>query len=188
MSLGKANIAGLTSSQQRSEMKSILAGTWPPLKPLPVFKYETAEYRAAIDFDKLRGEWVCRKTSFPSNTVQELRGQLRAITLTLPHSETEVLMEPVEQQHQELEKDASRRIQALREWKENYEAGAAYFELRNHLSESQRSEADDSLRFSLTARQLQFSPKNIAWVFDACSTAGGRFAALMELARRNKSR
>ena len=67
MSFGKANIAGLASGRQQSEMKSILAGTWPPLKPLPVFKYENAAYRARIDFDKLRGEWVCRKTSFPSN-------------------------------------------------------------------------------------------------------------------------
>ena len=59
MKLNRANIAGLTSPGQQSEMKSILAGTWPPLKPLPVFKYETEEYRATIDFDKKRGEWVC---------------------------------------------------------------------------------------------------------------------------------
>src|SRR5215472_11531773 len=84
MRLIKANIAGLTSPGQQSEMKSILAGTWPPLKPLPVFKYETVAYRATIDFDKLRGEWVCRKTSLPSNKVQELRGGLREVTLALP--------------------------------------------------------------------------------------------------------
>ena len=64
-------------------MKSILAGAWPPLKPLPVFKYETVDYRATIDFDRRRGEWVCRKTSLPSNKVQELRGGLREITMQL---------------------------------------------------------------------------------------------------------
>src|SRR5262249_23339657 len=74
MRLRKANIAGLTSPLQQAEMKSILAGTWPPLKPLPLFKYETVEYRATIDFDKKRGEWACRKTSLPSNKIQELRG------------------------------------------------------------------------------------------------------------------
>src|SRR2546429_1039598 len=67
----KGNIAGLTSPRQQSEMKSILGGTWPPLMPLPVFKYETDEYRATIDFDKKRGEWVCRKTSLPSNKRSE---------------------------------------------------------------------------------------------------------------------
>ena len=83
-------------------MKSILAGTWPPLKPLPVFKYETVEYRATIDFDKRRGEWVCRKTSLPSNHVQELRGGLREITMALPHGEAETFTEDTEQQEQEL--------------------------------------------------------------------------------------
>src|SRR5215831_21332165 len=85
----KANFAGLTSPLQHAEMKSILAGTWPPLKPLPVFKYETAEYRATIDFDRRRGEWVCRKISLPSNEVQELRGGLREITMALPHGEAD---------------------------------------------------------------------------------------------------
>src|SRR6516225_5632566 len=103
----KANIAGLTSLGQQSEMKSILAGTWPPLKPLPVFKYETVEYRATIDFDKKRGEWVCRKMSLPSNEVQELRGGLAEITLALPHGEAEMLTEGAEQQEQELEKDTN---------------------------------------------------------------------------------
>lgn len=37
----KPNIAGLTSPVQLAEMKLILAGRWPPLKPLPLFKYET---------------------------------------------------------------------------------------------------------------------------------------------------
>ena len=188
MRLSKANIAGLTSPGQQSEMKSILAGQWPPLKPLPVFKYETEEYRATIDFDKKRGEWVCRKTSLPSNKVQELRGGLREITMALPHGEAEVFNEDDEQQEQELEKDTNRRLHATQEWRENYENGRLYFELRDYLSESQRTELDDSLRLSLTARQLQFNSKNVAYVFDALSTAGGRFATLIEFARRNKAK
>jgi hypothetical protein len=184
MRLYKANIAGLTSQQY--EMKSILAGTWPPLKPLPVFKYETVEYRATIDFDKRRGEWVCRKTSLPSNKVQELRGGLSEITMALPHGEEEMLIEGTEQHGQELEKDTNRRIQAIHDWRDNYENGAHYFELRDFLSESQRTELDDSLRLSLTARQLQFNAKNVANVFDDLSIAGGRFAMLIEFAKRNK--
>jgi hypothetical protein len=184
----KPNIAGLASARQHSEMKSILAGTWPPLKPLPVFKCETAAYRATIDFDKLRGEWVCRKTSFPSNMVQELRGGLREITLALPHSEQETFVEGSEQEEQEVEKDTNRRLQAIRDWKENSESGARYSELREYLSESQRVEIDDSIRLSLTARQLQFNAKNVAYVFDALSTAGGRVATLIEFARRTKTK
>ena len=184
----KANIAGLTSPRQQSEMKSILGGTWPPLMPLPVFKYETDEYRATIDFDKKRGEWVCRKTSLPFNKLQELRGGLREITMALPHGEAEMFTEDAEQQEQELEKDANRRLQAIHDWRENYENGARYFELRDYLSESQRTEIDDSLRLSLTARQLQFNSKNVAYVFDALSTAGGRFATLIEFAKRNKAK
>lgn len=192
MKLNKANLAGLTSPGQQSEMKSILSGSWPPLKPLPVFKYETAEYRATIDFDKKRGEWVCRKTSLPSNEVQELRGGLRAITLALPHDEADVLSEGAEQQEaepqqQELEREAHRRLQAIREWREKYGNGARYFELRDSLSQSQRTELDDSLRHTLTARQLQFNSRNVADVFDDLSVAGGRFAALIEFATRSKA-
>jgi len=187
MRLSKANFAGLTSPLQHAEMKSILAGTWPPLKPLPVFKYEAVEYRAAIDFDRKRGEWVCRKTSLPSNQVQELRGGLREITMALPHGEAEILTEGAEEQERELEKDTNRRLQAIHEWREKYENGARYFELRDYLSESQRTEMDDSLRLSLTARQLQFNAKNIASVFDDLSVAGGRFATLIEFAKRNKA-
>jgi Gram-negative bacterial TonB protein C-terminal len=186
--LNKANFAGLTSPEQQSEMKCMLAGAWPPLKPLPIFKYETAEYRAMISFDRKRGEWVCRKTSLPSNEVQELRGGLREITLALPHGEAEIFTEGAEQQEQELERDALRRLHAMREWREKYKTGALYFELRNSLSESQRTELDDSLRLSLTARQLQFNPKNVADVFDDLSVAGGRFAALIEFAKRNKTK
>src|SRR5260370_37989217 len=80
----RPNIAGLTSPVQQAEMKLLLAGRWPPLKPLPIFKYETDECRASIDFDKTRGEWVCRKTSLPSNKVQELRGGLTEITMGYP--------------------------------------------------------------------------------------------------------
>ena len=188
MRLRKANFAGLTSPLQQAEMKSILAGTWPPLKPLPVFKYETFEYRATIEFDKKRGEWVCRKTSLPSNKLQELRGGLREITMALPHGDAQIFTEAAEQQEQELEKDANRRLQAIHEWRENYENGALYFELRDYLSESQRIEMDDSLRLSLTARQLQFNAKNVAYVFDALSTAGGRFARFTEFAKRNKAK
>ena len=110
MKFNKANTAGLTSRVQRAEMKLILAGGWPPLKPLPIFKYETDEYRAAIDFDKTRGEWVCRKTLFPSNKIQELRGGLTEITMALPHGVAEAFTEEAatEHQEQELEKDAHR--------------------------------------------------------------------------------
>jgi len=190
MRLSKANIAGLPSPLQQAEMKSILAGAWPPLKPLPVFKYETVDYRATIDFDRRRGEWVCRKTSLPSNKVQELRGGLREITMALPHGEAEIFTEDAEQQEQEQEseKDTNRRLRAIHEWRENYTSGALYFELRDYLSESQRTEMDDSLRLSLTARQLQFSAKNVGHVFDALSTAGGRFATFIQFAKRSKAK
>jgi hypothetical protein len=188
MRLSKGNIAGLTSSLQKVEMKSLLAGTWPPLKPLPVFKYETVECRASIEFDKKRGEWVCRRTSLPSNKIQELRGGLREITMALPAGEAETFTESADHQEQEVERDTTRRLQALHEWREKYENGALYFELRDFLSESQRTEIDDSLRLSLTARQLQFNAKNVAYVFDALSTAGGSFATLIEFAKRDKGK
>ena len=185
----RPNLAGLTSPVQQAEMKLLLAGGWPPLKPLPVFKYEADEYRASIDFDKLRGEWVCHKTSLPSNKVQEFRGGLTEITMALPHSQAEefAACAAVEPQEQELEMDASRRRQALLEWRENYENGALYSGLQDYLSENQRDEIDDSVRLTLTARQLQFSPKNVAYVFDALSKAGGRLAILIEIAQRNKT-
>jgi TonB family protein len=184
------NIAGLTSPVQQAEMKLLLAGRWPALKPLPVFKYETDEYRASIDFDKARGEWVCRKISLPSNKVQELRGGLTEMTMALPHGQAEVFAEcaAAEQQEQELEKDASRRLQAVLEWRENYENGALYSGLQGYLSESQQSEIYDSIRLTLTARQLQFNPKNVAYVFDALSKAGGKVATLIEIALRNKTK
>jgi len=185
----KPNVAGLKSQVQQAEMKLILAGTWPPFKPLPVFKYETDEYRAEIHFDKTRGEWVCRKTSLPSNKVQELRGGLTELTMALPHGEAEVITETVaaEQQEQELEKEANRRLQAILEWRENYQNGALYSQLQDYLSESQQDEIYDSIRMSLTARQLQFNPKNVAFVFDALWNAGGRLATLIEIALRNKA-
>jgi TonB family protein len=185
----RPNIAGLASPVQQAEMKLLLAGRWPPLKPLPVFKYETDEYRASIDFDKMHGEWVCHKTSLPSNKVQELRGGLTEITLALPHGQAEVFAEcaAVEPQEQELEKDASRRLQAILEWRENYENGALYSGLRNYLSESQQDEIHDIIRLTLTARQLQFNAKNVAYVFDALSKAGGKLATLIEIAQRNKT-
>jgi protein TonB len=185
----RPNIAGLTSPVQQAEMKLLLSGKWPPLKPLPIFKYETDEYRASIDFDKTRGEWVCHKTSLPSNKIQELRGGLTEITMALPHGHAEVFAECVAaaQQEQELEKDASRRLQAILEWRENYENGALYSGLQDYLSESQQDEIHDSIRLTLTARQLQFNPKNVAYVFDALSKAGGKLATLIEIAQRNKT-
>jgi len=177
------------SPVQQAEMKLLLAGRWPPLKPLPVFKYETNEYRTSIDFDKTRGEWVCHKTSLPSNKVQELRGGLTEIIMALPLGQAEVFPEcaPAEHREQEFDKDASRRLQAMLEWRENYENGALYSGLKDYLSENQRHEIDDILRLTLTARQLQFSPKNVAYVFDALSKAGGKLATLIEIAQRNKA-
>jgi TonB family protein len=185
----RPNIAGLTSPVQQAELKLLLAGRWPPLKPLPIFKYETNEYRASIDFDKTRGEWVCRKTSLPSNKVQELRGGLREITMALPHGHVEVFAEcaTAERQEQELENEATRRLQAILEWRENYGNGALYSELQDYLSESQQDEIYDSIRMTLTGRQLQFNPKNVELVFDALWNAGGRLATLMEMAQRNKA-
>ncbi len=185
----RPNIAGLTSPVQQAEMKLLLTGRWPALKPLPVFKYETDEYRASIDFDKTRGEWVCRKISLPSNKVEELRGGLTEITMALPHGQAEVFAEcaAAEQQEQELEKDASRRLQAILEWRENYENGALYSELQDYLSKSQQDEIGDIIRLTLTARQLQFNPKNVAFVFGALSKAGGKLATLIEIAQRNKT-
>jgi hypothetical protein len=185
----KPNFAGLTSQVQQAEMKLILAGAWPPLKPLPVFKYGTDEYRAEIHFDGTRGEWVCRKTSLPSNRVQELRGGLTEMTMALPHGQTEVFTESViaEKQEQELEDEANRRLQTIHAWRKNYGNGALYSELQQYLSEGQQDEIYDSIRMSLTARQLQFNPKNVAFVFDALWKAGGRLATLIEIAQRNKT-
>jgi PilZ domain/Gram-negative bacterial TonB protein C-terminal len=185
----RPNIAGLTSPVQQAEMTVLLAGRWPPLKPLPVFKYETDEYRASIEFDKARGEWVCRKTLLPSNQVRELRGGLTEITMALPHGHAAIFSEcgAVEQQEQELEKDASRRLQAIVEWKQNYENGALYSGLQDYLSKSQREEIADSIRLTLTARQLQFNPKNVADVFDALLKSGGKLATLLEAAQRKKA-
>jgi hypothetical protein len=183
------HIAGLASAVQQAEIGLLLDGRWPPLKPLPVFKFETAEYRGAIDFDKLRGEWVCRKTLLPSNKVQELRGALTEITVALPRGEEEVLGEltPAEQPEQELEKDATRRREAMLAWQENHESGSIYAGLRDYLSEGQRDEIEDTIRLTLTARQLQVNPKNIAYVFDALAKAGGKLATLIEIARQNKA-
>src|SRR5580704_4219867 len=109
----KPNVTGLTSQLQQNEMRLILAGTWPPLKPLPVFKYGSDEYRAEIHFDSTRGEWVCRKTSLPTNKILELRGGLTEMTMALPHGQVEDFTNTVasEQQEQELEND--RRFQAI---------------------------------------------------------------------------
>jgi len=185
----RPSIAGLTSPVQLAEMAVLLAGRWPALKPLPIFKCETDEYRASIEFDKTRGEWVCRKTSLPSNMVKELRGGLTEITMALPRGHAQVSAESgaAEQQEQESEKEASRRLQAIREWRENYENGALYSGLQEYLSKSHQDEIDASIRLTLTARQLQFNPKNVADVFGALSKAGGKLATLVEAAQRNKT-
>ncbi len=185
----RPNIAGLTSPVQQAELRLLLAGRWPALKPLPIFKCETGEYRASIEFDKTRGEWVCRKTYLPSNKVKELRGGLKEITMALPHGHGEVFAEysPADQQEQGLEKDGNRRLQAILEWKEKYENGAFYSGLQDYLSKSQQDDIDDSIRLTLTARQLQFNAKNVAEVFDALSKAGGKLASLLEAAQRNKT-
>jgi hypothetical protein len=185
----RPNIAGLTSPVQQAEMAVVLAGRWPALKPLPIFKCETDDYRASIEFDKTRGEWVCRKTSLPSNKVKELRGGLMEIAMALPcgHAQVSAESDAAEQQEQESEKEASRRLQAIREWRENYESGAFYSGLQGYLSKSQQDEIDASVRLTLTARQLQFNPKNVADVFDALSKAGGKLATLVEAAQRNKT-
>src|SRR6201987_370152 len=185
----KPNVAGLTSQVQQAEIKLILAGMWPPLKPLPVFKYGTDEDPAEVHFDRRRGEWVCRKTSLPANKVQELRGGLTEMTIELPHGQADLFAEAVaaEPQDQESENEANRRLQAILEWRENYGNGALYSELQDYLSESQQDEIYDSIRMTLTARQLQFNPKNIEFVFDALWNARGRLAALIEMSQRNKA-
>ena len=185
----RPNIAGLLSAAQQSEMKSLLAGSWPPLKPLPVFKSESAECRASIEFDKARGEWLCRKIYLPSNNVQEMRGGLAELARSLPNIPAETFIEAprTQQQKQELDREATRRLQTILEWKVNFENGALYSDLQNYLSETQQQEIEDILRLTLTARQLQFSPKNVAYVFDALSKAGGRLATLLEIARRSRT-
>ena len=185
----RPNIAGLISPVQQAEMAVLLAGRWPPLKPLPIFKYEADDYRATVEFDKTRGEWVCRKTSLPSNKVKELRGGLTEITLALPTGHGQVSAESgaAEQQEQESEKEASRRLQAILEWRGNYENGALYSGLQRYLSKRQQDDIDASIRLTLTARQLQFNPKNAADVFDALLKAGGKLASLVETAQRNKA-
>lgn len=185
----RLNPGGVVSSGQQAEMKLLLAGGWPSLKPLPVFKYESADCRASIEFDKARGEWICRKTFFPSNNVQELRGGLAELMKSLPAAlgEAPVPCPATTQRGEEFAREASRRLQAILEWKANYESGADYSDLQGYLSETQKQEIEEILRLTLTARQLQFSPKNIAYVFDALSKAGGRLATLLEVAKRKKA-
>src|SRR5271156_1472147 len=185
----RPNIAGLTSPVQQAEIEVLLAGRWPPLKPLPIFKLETDEFRATVEFDKTRGEWVCRKTSLPSNRITELRGGLTEITLEFPHGQGQLSAESnaADPQEQESEKEASRRLQAILEWREKYENGALYSGLRRYLSKHQQDEIDASIRLTLTARQLQFNPKNVADVFGVLSKAGGKLATLVEAAQRNKT-
>jgi hypothetical protein len=174
-------------------MDLLLAGRWPALKPLPVFRYEGEEYRATIHFDKTRGEWVCRKTSLSLNKAQEvrkdleMRGGLTEMTMALPHGEAEALSEAVAVETPELESDTKLHTQAVLAWIGNYGNGAVYSGLQNYLSERQQEEAYDIVRMSLTAWQLQFNPKNIAFIFDVLWNAGGRLAKLLEIARLKKT-
>jgi hypothetical protein len=181
------HLAGLQSPLQRAEMNVLLGERWPALKPLPIFKYETDEYRAAIEFDKLRGEWVCRKISLPGNKVRELRGGLREIVLALFGGHGEWLAEGREagEATEELPKDADRRRQAMLEWQKTQESGARYCSLRGHLSGNQQREIEEILRLTLTARQLQCGARNIGYVFEALAKSGGRLATLIEVAQRN---
>ncbi|HXQ36913.1 MAG TPA: hypothetical protein VN843_23075, partial [Anaerolineales bacterium] len=91
------------------------------------------------------------------------------MTMALPHGQADVFTEAVaaEPQEQGLENETNRRLQAILEWRDNYENGALYSELQDYLSESQQDEIYDSIRMTLTARQLQFNPKNVEFVFEA---------------------
>ena len=109
-------------------MRVVLRGRWPPLKPLPVFKCEADEYRASIEFDSA-GEWVCRKTSFTSNKVQEMRGGLDISSSSCPRRHWNEFAEHAAADHpeEELQKDAIRRRQAMQDWRETYDNGACVF-------------------------------------------------------------
>jgi TonB family protein len=189
----RPNVAGLTSPAQQADMDLLLAGQWPALKPLPVFRYEGEEYRATIHFDKMRGEWVCRRTSLPADKAQEvrkdqeLRGGLTEMTMALPHGDAEASSEAVAAEQPKLERYSKLHLQAVLAWRENYGNGEVYSGLQGYLSERQQEEVYDIVRMSLTAWQLQFNPKNIAFIFDVLWNAGGRLATLIEIARLEKA-
>lgn len=189
----RPNVAGLTSPAQQADMDLLLAGQWPALKPLPVFRYEGEQYRATIHFDKMRGEWVCRRTFLPVDKAQEvrkdleLRGGLTEMTMALPRGDAEASREAVAVEQPKLERPDKLHLQAVLAWKENYEKGEVYSGLQGYLSERQQEEVYDIVRMSLTAWQLQFNPKNIAFIFDVLWNAGGRLAKLIEIARLKKA-
>lgn len=189
----RPNVAGLTSLAQQADMDLLLAGQWPALKPLPVFRYEGEEYRATIHFDKMRGEWVCRRTSLSVNKAQEvrkdleLRGGLTEMTMALPHSDAEASREAVAVEQPKLERHDKLHLQAVLAWRENYGNGEVYSGLQGYLSERQQEEVYDIVRMSLTAWQLQFNPKNIAFIFDVLWNAGGRLTTLIGIARLKKA-
>lgn len=189
----RPNVAGLTSPAQQADIELLLAGQWPALKPLPVFRYEGEEYRATIHFDKTRGEWVCRRTFLPVNKAQEvrkdleLRGGLTEMTMALPHGDEEASREAVAVEQPKLERPDKLHLQAVLAWRENYGNGEVYSGLQGYLSERQQEEVYDIVRMSLTAWQLQFNPKNIAFIFDVLWNAGGRLAKLIEIARLKKA-
>ena len=189
----RPNVAGLTSPAQQADIELLLAGQWPALKPLPVFRYEGEEYRATIHFDKMRGEWVCRRTFLPVNKAQEvrkdleLRGGLTEMTKALPHGDAEASREAVAVEQLKSERPDKLHLQAVLAWRENYGNGEVYSGLQGYLSERQQEEVYDIVRMSLTAWQLQFNPKNIAFIFDVLWNAGGRLATLIEIARLKKA-
>ena len=189
----RPNVAGLTSPAQQADIELLLAGQWPALKPLPVFRYEGEEYRATIHFDKTRGEWVCRRTFLPVNKAQEvrkdleLRGGLTEMTMALPHGDEEASREAVAVEQLKLERPDKLHLQAVLAWRENYGNGEVYSGLQGYLSEREQEEVYDIVRMSLTAWQLQFNPKNIAFIFDVLWNAGGRLAKLIEIARLKKA-
>ena len=185
----RPNVAGLTSPVQRAEMDLLVAARWPALKPLPVFRYESKDYRATIHFDKTRGEWVCRKTFLAADEPQEvrkdseLRGGLTEMTMTLPHGKAKASSEPVGVEPPKLASEYKLHLEAVLAWRENYGNGAVYAGLQDYLSEDQQEEVYEIVRTSLTAWQLQFNPKNIAFIFDVLWNSGGRLTKLIQIAR-----
>ena len=108
------------------------------------------------------------------------------MTMALPHGEPLAPSEEGAEETQELASVDNPHAEAVREWKENYANGAVYSQLQEYLSEGQQEEVYDIVRMSLTAWQLQFNPKNIAFIFDALWNASGKLAMLLEIARRKK--
>jgi hypothetical protein len=108
------------------------------------------------------------------------------MTMALPHGDAEAASEAVAVEQPKLERYDKLHLQAVLAWRENYGNGEVYSGLQGYLSERQQEEVYDIVRMSLTAWQLQFNPKNIAFIFDVLWNAGGRLATLIEIARLKK--